>query len=613
MLSYLPTSHELFGVAGLAATLVLFLALGSAVTSRRTLPEVRLVAGWGLACLALTAWGALTPWPLRVPAAALAVGATGWLARPGCRERIAAWGGLGRILLLASPLWLVMLSAWPSQIDTWLNLLPNAAYLFDHDLLPAASRPPSFSFLPVAPYHTQFAAYLASLASGSFAESAMGLFNVALLCCAGLLLARAVAGAEGTPPWWACAAGLLLTSPFNPGFVPRFFLSPYGEPSLAVTALLGVWLAAQLLSELASGSRWPRSLAPLALVLAALVNIKQSGIGLLLPIGVSALVLALTDPQIPYRRALTAIGAALAPALLLYLLWRAFVLHSGFVAGELQPLPFADWNWAVLPEIVVAMLIAAFRKATFFLCVAGVLILAVLHQNRRSFEGRLLMLIACVVVLFNGFLLFTYVAHFPKEIALGAHSFFRYNTQVSLLVMLGLVVGLRPWIAGWLTAHNRPKPAARAAVTLVLLLPIATAPLLRFDRETPQPELWDLAHNAAAYLRPGDRLALVLPNDTDDSVGSYLRGVLMFTPPRRPGLHIRTETDAATDALPSAAAAGYELALVTCMPDGTASMLRHAPEGWQRLQTWSWPTSLKAEPFGSMLARGPLCAGPRPK
>ena len=80
-----------------------------------------------------------------------------------------------------------MLSVWPSQIDTWLNLLPNAAYLFDHDRLPTAPLPPSYSFLPVAPYNTQFADYLASLASGGFADGAMGLFNAACsappACC----------------------------------------------------------------------------------------------------------------------------------------------------------------------------------------------------------------------------------------------------------------------------------------------------------------------------------------------------------------------------------------------------------------------------------------------
>ena len=89
-----------------------------------------------------------------------------------------------------------MLPAWPSQVDTWLNLLPNAAYLFDHDMLPRQDRPPSWSFIPVAPYNTQFVAYAASVVAGRLIPNAMALFNLALLAAAGLLLARVLAGRE---------------------------------------------------------------------------------------------------------------------------------------------------------------------------------------------------------------------------------------------------------------------------------------------------------------------------------------------------------------------------------------------------------------------------------
>ena len=623
MLSYLPNAYELSGVAGLAATLWLFLALGRMATPRGTLPEFQLATGWGVACLALTAWGVLTPWSLRWPAAVLGLAATAWLARPGWCGRVGTWAALMRMFLLTTPFWLLMLSVWPSQIDTWLNLLPNAAYLFDHDRLPTAQLPPSYSFLPLAPYNTQFAAYLTSLGAGSLAAGAMGLFNAALLCAAALLLARALAGtAEGTPPWWACAAGLLLVGPLNPGFVPRFFISPYGEAPLAVTALFAVWLAAEFLGDLARGIAWPRSLAPLALVLAALVNTKQSGIGLLVPIGVTMLVLARADPAITPRRALPAIAAMLVPSIALYLLWRAFVLNSGFTAGELKPLAFADWNIALLPQIVVALLVAILRKATFFLFVAALLALAVRRLRRAPWspEGRLLGMIAGVVILFNGFLLFTYVAHFPPEWALGAHSYFRYNTQVSLLVMVGLVVELRPWAAARLAANARfAAPAGRVAVTLALLFPVAGVPLLRFDRGTPQPELRRLGHEAAAYLQPGDRLALLLPRDSEDSIGSFLRGVMLFTPPRRPGLEFRIETSVSPATLATVAAADYRLALVTCapagldgVPAGDAAMLRATPDGWHVLQTWPWPERIKHRQFAGLLARDPLCAGPRP-
>ncbi|HEY7578072.1 MAG TPA: hypothetical protein VH855_10785 [Acetobacteraceae bacterium] len=623
MLSYLPSAHELAGAAGIAVALLLFLALGSATTPRRTLPEIRLVAGWGVASLVLTAWGVLTPWSLRWPATGLAIAGLVWLARPGLRERLRGWHGLGRMLLLTAPLWLVMLSVWPSQIDTWLNLLPNAAYLFDHGRLPTAALPASYSFLPVAPYNTQFADYLGSLAAGSFAEGGMSLFNVALLCAAALLIARALAATERAPPWWACAAALLLVGPLNPGFVPRFHLSPYGETPLAVTALFAVWLAAAVLDDLAAGIAWPRPLVPLALVLAAMVNTKQSGIGILVPVGISMAVLAWADPAVSTGRALRAATAALALSVALYLLWRVFALGSGFAEGELKPLPLAEWNVLLLPRIIMALLVAMLRKATFFLCIAALLVLSarVLRRRPWSSQGRLLAMICGVIVLFNGFLLFTYVAHFPAEWALGAHSYFRYNTQVSLLLMLGFVVALRPWLAGWLAARpGFARKGAAGAVAAALVLPLAAAPLLRFDRDTPQPELRRLGNAVATRLQPGDRLALLLPYDTDDSIGSYLRGVLLFTEPRRPGLDFRTETEVSPATLGTVAAAGYPLALVTCappglagVPAGDAALLRDAPDGWRIVQTWTWPDDIRRRPFAGMLARGPLCAGPRPR
>ena len=623
MLSYLPSAHDLAGVAGISATLVLFLALGGATTARRTLPEIRLVAGWGVACFAFTLWGVLTPWSLRWPAAGLGLAGLVWLLRPNWQERLRGWHGLGRILLLTAPLWVLLLSVWPSQIDTWLNLLPNAAYLFDHDRLPTAALPPSHSFLPVAPYNTQFADYLASLAAGSFAEGGMSLFNVALLCAAALLIARVLAATEQTPPWWACAVALLLVAPLNPGFVPRFHLSSYGETPLAVTALFAVWLAAKMLGELADGMAWPNSLAPLALVLTALVNTKQSGIGILVPVGISMLILACADPAIATRRAFRAITLALGPSLALYLLWRVFALSSGFAEGELKPLPFAEWNVLLLPRIMLAIFVAMFRKATFFLCVAALFVLSVrvLRRTPWSSQGRLLGMICGVMVLFNGFLLFTYVAHFPAAWALGAHSYFRYNTQISLLLMLGFVVALRPWLAHWLVVRPAVvRKGASVAVAAALLLPVAAAPLLRFDRDPPQPELRQLGNAAASYLRPTDKIALLLPRDTDDSVGSYLRGALLFTEPRRPDLEFRTETDVTPMTLGTVAAAGFRVALITCappgipgVPAGDAALLRDAPNGWQTIRTWTWPQDIRREQFAGMLARGPLCAGPRPR
>ncbi|MDC6684624.1 hypothetical protein N4Q63_26500, partial [Leclercia adecarboxylata] len=151
---------------------------------------LQLLTGWGIACLILTVWGCVTPLTLAIPATGLAIaGLVGVLAAPRRPN-----DGLWRVGVLSLPIWLVLASATPSQVDTWLNRLPNAAYLVDHGVFPRADRPESYSFIPVAPYNTQFVTYAASLLRGELVGNSMGSFNILLQCAAAGLFARKLAG-----------------------------------------------------------------------------------------------------------------------------------------------------------------------------------------------------------------------------------------------------------------------------------------------------------------------------------------------------------------------------------------------------------------------------------
>jgi hypothetical protein len=380
-----------------------------------------------------------------------------------------------------------------------------------------------------------------------------------------------------------------------------------------------------MIEELALGVAWPRAMLALAFVLAAMINTKQSGIGLLLALAIATFAVILLHPRVPNARGAVAVALTLVPALALYLVWRDFVVTNN-ATGELKLLPFAEWNFARVLQIIASMLVEMFHKATFFLCLFAVLIASVLRARRAPWSRDTLLLgvSAAVIVLFNGFLLFTYIAHFEPEIAAEAHSYFRYSSQVSLLVMLGLLVVLRPLAARWLTGAARWRPGwmqyvAIAPVVLVLLLPPALASMLRFDLDSPQPIVWELGHRAARYIAPGDRLALLVPGDSNYSVSSMLSGVLMFTPPRRPHLDIKVETKADAATFGQLVASGYRLALVTCTPPGLrgippheAAMLRYTPEGWRLLEAWPYPADIERDRFSALLARGPLCAAPDP-
>ena len=180
-----------------------------------------------------------------------------------------------------------------------------------------------------------------------------------------------------------------------------------------------------------------------------------------------------------------------------------------------------------------------------------------------------------------------------------------------------LAMWLRPWAATWLRERSPRlrRQAAAGAIGLTVVLPFVFLPYLRFDLAAPQPTVWALAKKAGALLRDGDKVALVVPGDTDDALGSMLRGVLLFTPPRRRALDIRTESAAADAALADAAAHGYTRALVSCsppgglagLPPGTAGMVAFEQGAWHPLAVWPYPADLGRKHFTALLPRASLC------
>jgi len=288
---YLPHPADLAGLAVTWLIAVILMLAGAMVARRRMPPEIQIGTGWGVLCIVLTVWGVLVPFTLAVPAAGVVLTALVTLVLPNRRPSSTTWKTLGRVVPVTLVFWLVMAPVQPSQPDTWLNLLPNAFYLVDWGRLPTTALPPSFSYLPAAPYNTQFLSYLGGLAWPDYPAAGMSLVNALLLLAVGLLVARALAKPRPTvdaiPPWGAIAGGMLLVTLLNPGFVPRFHLSAYGETALAATAAISAWLLVSAQSEIAAGRGLGEAALAIGLILAAMVNAKQSGIGLVAASAVS--------------------------------------------------------------------------------------------------------------------------------------------------------------------------------------------------------------------------------------------------------------------------------------------------------------------------------------
>jgi hypothetical protein len=253
-------------------------------------------------------------------------------------------------------------------------------------------------------------------------------------------------------------------------------------------------------------------------------------------------------------------------------------------------------------------------KVVYFGCVAAALIAWPVLLQRQGWTSttRLLTYHAALFAFYNCFLLLMYVALFPGEMSIEAHSFFRYNTHLSLVLVLALALAARDLGVGRWLVGARARAVGRLAIVTALLVPLIFAYRLRFDLDMPQPLVRGLADDLKPYLTDGDRLALLLPGD-NSSVGTMISGVLAYTPPRlRLDLLRRNTADLAT--LEEASRLGYSLALISCTSDAwkdlspsEAALLRHGPDGWRPLAVWPYPPNASKQRWQHILAWGPLC------
>jgi hypothetical protein len=614
---YLPLPEDLLGLAATWCVAVILMLAGAISTGRRMPPEIQISAGWGMLCLVLTAWGVLVPLNLAIPATGFVFIALSVLTFRHRRPSPVAWRTLGRTLVVTLPLWLVMAPIQPSQPDTWLNLLPNAFYLVDWGRLPSAGLPPSYSYLPAAPYNTQFLSYLGSLVLPDYPAAGMSLMNVLLMLTSGVLLGRAVTmtsvKTNDVLPWGVIAGGVVIAMLLNPGFVPRFHLSAYGETALAVTGVVAAWLLVTAQGELAENGRLAGILPATGLVLAAMINAKQSGIGLVTATAGAAIVTSVAEGGRQLRGMLRLIGLAILPALGLYALWRYHVLVAGI--GELKPLPLAQWNWAKIPAIFASAGEVIAAKPVYFGCATLALVAWPVLLLRQGWtpSTRLLTYFVAVFLLYNGFLLLMYIGLFPGGMSIEAHSFFRYNTHLALVLSLSLALAARDLGIGRWLVGNRARVVGRIALATAVLAPLVYAYRLRFDLDMPQPLVRSLAAQLKPYLADGDRLALLLPGD-NDSVATMLAGLLADTSPRRTRLDLLRRDTADPATLDEAARLGYRLALISCvpadwqgLPASEAVLLRHDPDGWHSRAAWPYPSHAAERHWQQILSWGPLC------
>jgi hypothetical protein len=228
---------------------------------------------------------------------------------------------------------------------------------------------------------------------------------------------------------------------------------------------------------------------------------------------------------------------------------------------------------------------------------------------------ELLLLAAGTVVFDNAFIIASYVVHSNPIQAARAHSYVRYNAQLSLLALLALVLWFRPAVRRLVDALG-PRARTRgsaAAVMMALVVPVVLWPWLRFDVEAPQPTLAALASAVAAHLHDGEKVALVLPGDgPDDALGSLLRGEILFSAPRRRIAEFRSLETLDARALDGLRREGFDHVLLTCDPKShapAAALIARDGGDWKTVAGWTYPPALAGRHFASLVPRQALCFG----
>jgi hypothetical protein len=282
------------------------------------------------------------------------------------------------------------------------------------------------------------------------------------------------------------------------------------------------------------------------------------------------------------------------PALALYAVWRLYVA-THLTGGENEILPLARWRVAELPAIAARIAHIWLEKATFF----GILAVTLAIGARRWVSGArddatlVVMLLLGCFALYDGFLLFIYVAHFQGQMSSNAQSYYRLNTELALLLMIGLVLLLRAPAARWLSATSWRRALPSLAVIAALALPVGFFERVRFDLRRARFVPWTVAEAVVPQLAPTDRLAILSTGSNPDGP-LELRGYLGLLAPQIDAQALRF---APLSVIPDLPARGFDRLLVTCaaavqadLPHNAAALFAWDGARWQPRAVWPLDT-----------------------
>jgi hypothetical protein len=521
---FIDHSGQITALLSVAIVWLGLTSLGAFVGGPKRLWEATPFYGWALVSIVFTIGGVFTTIPftaMTIALAALAIPA-GILAFH--RDGALFPAGTGRIIILTLPLLILVSAMVGSQWDEFSDWLFTPRQLLQNDHFPDRTNKHLSGALAAYPFNWHFITFLASRVSGHLAESAGALVNVLLLSSFGLYLGRLIKEAEGSaaisaPGWALCALGALLAIPFNPTFAQKVALTSYADTSTAIAVAFAAILAWQMLNALSEDRKDDaRSLAfQMALVLVVLTNMKQATLVLFLIVVGATVLTGLRDPKIRITELLRHLPMIILPSLIIYFAWRYHVTNE-LGGRELSIRSFSEWYIAEIPQILARMLLVFTKKGLYLVLFVGVAYFSIrgLLRMRTPFD-RLAVIVGAIMLGYNFFLLFSYVAVFGKFDAIRVASFWRYNMHLGPIAIVLAVYGL----AGWYY-KRRPKfmegpIPGRIAIVLIIAAPFFFAEKLRFDKAKHVPFYRSVGIELGSFLKDADTLIVVDPIGSGES------------------------------------------------------------------------------------------------
>lgn len=563
--------------------------------------------GLGAVCGGLAIWGAIG---LPISVGLLIAGALGAFGIVlAVRRGRAPGGATWRILVFLLPFLIIAGGAIATMWDDFWHWLPNAAYLFRNDHLPAAGLPQTLSRWPSYPHTLPFIVDAASSLTGRFQENAGHVANLVLTAAFGATLVDVVIGRHRpgvVGRWAAAAAGAMFATALCPSFNRDVVFSCYSDVATAATVAAVAWIGVEILDALEDGREGDarRFAWRFAFAATALVNLKQANVVLLaLVVGALGLIALIRGRSLSAARRLP---VALAAPVLVFAAWRVHVA-LGTNDGEMSFRALSTWNYPQFGETLSQIGRLILEYPAFHLTADTATALGLLSLRRPDTTARRLAVTTAVVWLgYNAFLLLVYLGAMTAEEAANAADYWRYTPHVGLLALMSIVA----WIAETARRIERPPvwtarvPAAAIALGVVILVPFQLAANPAF--KSWQQHFRQVGRESEALVPPNSRVVILggfhldpfgtaLKYDLSGQEGPVdrnIRGVL------HPGTPEQIAADARSGALTHAIATDHfwpipkeEEALGLPHLNGETALFAWTGDGWRKLRSWPiWST-----------------------